>query len=123
MLCRVALAQEGLLRFDDMNHLLMSDILITNDCLHIFIWESKTDRMRQGQWAIVHRDDQPWKAYPLFKMLIEGIQKQWRNIAKLPWARRRWEKLIQTDDKGESYLALNGMPFLFLFEAVFKKFF
>ena len=121
MLCRVALAQEGLLRFDDMNNLLMSDILITNDCLHIFIWESKTDRMRQGQWAIVHRDDQPWKAYPLFKRLIEGIQKQWEKIAKLPWARRRWEKLILTDDKGESYLGLNDMPFLFSFEAVFKK--
>ena len=32
MLCRGALAQEGLLRFDDMNNLLMSDILITDDC-------------------------------------------------------------------------------------------
>ena len=100
MFCRVAVAQEGLRRFDDMNYLLMSDILIMEDGLHIFIRESKVDQTRQGQWALVNRGGYSWKAYSLFKRLIEGIQKQWEQIAKLQWVRRRWIKLIQTDDKG-----------------------
>ena len=46
MMCRIAQAmgQEGLLRFDDLNHLDLADILITKECLHIFTWEAKTRR-------------------------------------------------------------------------------
>ena len=83
MMCRIAMGQEGLLRFDDLNNLDLADILITKECLHIFIWEAKTDAKRQGQWALIHRDDAPWKAYPLVKRLVEMIQKQWGKIAKL----------------------------------------
>ena len=62
---RMALCQEALLRFDELANITFGDILITDTCLHIFIFESKTDKVRKGQWVQVYKDRAPWKAYTL----------------------------------------------------------
>ena len=119
---RMALCQEGLLRYDELANVKFSDILITDTCLHIFIWESKTDRERKGQWAQIYKDAAPWKAYSLLTTFVDALQHQFNLLRKHPWALNKWSSMIHTDPATRAvYLAINDLPVMCSFQAVFAK--
>ena len=119
---RMALCQEALLRFDELANITFGDILITETCLHIFIFESKTDKVRKGQWVPVYRDGAPWKAYTLLHTFVVALQNQWGMMYdNYVWARLKWAGMTAIDPAtGCAYMSINELPLMFGFQPLFK---
>ena len=122
MMLRMAICQEGLLRYDELSGITFADIVITEVALLVFFTESKTEKERKGLWVTIHRDEAPWKAYKLLPALVHAMQKQFAHMHKFGWARNKFASLVATEpDTGAVYLAMNELPLMTRFQAVFPK--
>ena len=72
-----ALMFEAMLRFDDVQAPLFSDIIWSEDSIRIFLTETKTDIERRGQWASIIADPAISLAYRQFRKIISVIFGSW----------------------------------------------
>ena len=68
---------EACLRFDDMSSPTFGDVTWGEDCLRIFLTDTKTDRERSGQWAFVIADADLSIAYRLYLKILNIIFGCW----------------------------------------------
>ena len=68
---------EACLRFDDMSAPNFGDVIWGEDCLRIFLTDTKTDRERSGQWAFVIADVDLSIAYRLYLKILNIIFGCW----------------------------------------------
>lgn len=114
MMLRVALGVHGLMRTDDEMRVTFGDVIILDTHARVFVWESKTDSRRTGQWVIVPYNPEKWSAYQLLMTAAEAWQREWNGLEvskQVEWGLKHPEAVTVKKD-GSMLLALNEVPIM-----------
>lgn len=85
LLLTVAMLKDGIMRWDDGQRVEYRDLEVTESMVLVFVTEGKTDRKREGFWAMLVQRDEAWSAYQLLVRVRQILQ---REFLLLPAAQR-----------------------------------